>query len=293
MDKVVYYLRKSFRDPELIVPFIKQQIVSRYLDLKCKIHKENLDSQLDLINNIREEDEFLLIVLDACRYDVLNDVVEDYFPQSKAKPVYNKARNTFEWGKNVWGNGLYTCKYISGAVPINSKELDFEADGFESLYDGYVPAEHLLNLRDAWAEAWDEDLGIAPPEPITEIALEEGEDRMVVHYFQPHAPYIGEEQELGYTEGKDALPNKGKPADKMIWDKVKSGEISDEKLRELYRLNLYRVLKSVEELVEKVNHDNIVITADHGEALGECGIYEHPENLNHPKVRVVPWVEVN
>lgn len=291
-------MKKAINEPELILPFLKKQtyilrekfrnkvvgVITKILDLRLPKQKKRID-------NLRGEDEFLLIVLDACRYDALKQEADEYFPDKEVKPVFNEARNTFEWGKNVWGEGLYTCKYISGAVPINSNYTEFE-ENRHSMYDGYVPAEHILNLRDAWQEAWDDELGVAPPEKITEIALEDQADQMVVHYFQPHTPFIGEKRQLGYKEGENALPAQGKPVDHIIWEKVKDGEISRSELWELYVSNLRRVLDSVKKLLEELDHDNVVITSDYGEALGEYGVYAHPENINHPKVRVVPWLEV-
>jgi len=38
--------------------------------------------------------------------------------------------------------------------------------------------------------------------------------------------------------------------------------------------------------------DRYVVTADHGEALGRYGVYEHREP-RHPNIRRVPWFEVS
>ena len=47
--------------------------------------------------------------------------------------------------------------------------------------------------------------------------------------------------------------------------------------------------------VDIINTDfeKVVVTADHGEALGEFGVYAHPRWVHHPKVRIVPWLEIS
>lgn len=78
-----------------------------------------------------------------------------------------------------------------------------------------------------------------------------------------------------------------------IYDRIQSGEISDNDLLKAYDENLRRVLKEVALLVDHISEyfDNIVIMGDHGEALGEYGEYKH--RRQHPYVRVVPWGKIN
>jgi len=164
------------------------------------------------------------------------------------------------------------------------------------LYNGYQPPEHLRHIDDVWKEAWDRSIGACPPEPVLAQALEyRHADSLVVHYQQPHTPYIGAEQELGHADSEAAVPGQVAPVDKPIWDRIERGEIDDDRLRELYWSNVERVrpavLRTIDELCEVF--ESVVVTADHGEALGEHGVYAHPRQPQHPKVREVPWVEVS
>jgi len=51
------------------------------------------------------------------------------------------------------------------------------------------------------------------------------------------------------------------------------------------------VLDDVKLLLENIDAKRVVISADHGEAFGEFGVYRHHAGSLHPKIRWVPWVE--
>jgi hypothetical protein len=42
-------------------------------------------------------------------------------------------------------------------------------------------------------------------------------------------------------------------------------------------------------LLENVDAERVVITADHGEGFGEYGVYEHPVGCPAPTIKRVPW----
>ena len=50
-------------------------------------------------------------------------------------------------------------------------------------------------------------------------------------------------------------------------------------------------LEQVARLVEELDEE-VVVTADHGEALGEHNDWGHQEESNNPKQYTVPWLEV-
>lgn len=141
--------------------------------------------------------------------------------------------------------------------------------------------------------------------------------RIIAHYMQPHRPYIG----LDSTYKID--PNKKvKGVRKSLSNIVGSGMVSlfgekyafklrkclgwtpqnhlhrleDEKgreaLTEAYEKNLKIVLSELSKTVDRLPDDKIVVTADHGELLGEKGLYEHPSWSDHPVLKKVPWLEI-
>jgi hypothetical protein len=44
-------------------------------------------------------------------------------------------------------------------------------------------------------------------------------------------------------------------------------------------------------MIESVDH--LVVTADHGELLGEQGLYLHRSNLQLPELMTVPWFVIS
>jgi arylsulfatase A-like enzyme len=118
-----------------------------------------------------------------------------------------------------------------------------------------------------------------PPRPITDAVIYKcrtGEpERVIAHYMQPHEPYIGADRysEPGWLQ------------------RLSSGEVSKSQLWTAYLDNLRFVLDEVALLVDNVDAERVVITADHGEVFGEWGSVGHTICFPHPAVRKVPFVE--
>jgi len=54
--------------------------------------------------------------------------------------------------------------------------------------------------------------------------------------------------------------------------------------------DLRYVLDDIQLLLENIDSNRVVITADHGEAFGEYGVLGHKPGSLHPKIRKVPWI---
>jgi hypothetical protein len=129
--------------------------------------------------------------------------------------------------------------------------------------------------------------GGTPPRYVTDRGIEVARDgefeRLILHYLQPHPPYmaraLNEDRALKKHE-RDWWEYLGETDDKnTIW--------------ETYLDELRYVLDDVELLLENVDAKQVVITADHGEAFGEYWEFGHKTGSIHPKVRNVPWVETS
>jgi hypothetical protein len=248
----------------------------------------DLPRQYAGLKALRQKEEFLLVVLDACRYDVFADVAPEYLEFARLDPIRSEGHNTFEYVARCWPDEYDDIEYISAATPVNSDARDaYDADTLDALYGRYVPAEHL-SIRDVWNESWDQSIGITPPAPVTDAALATDGRRVVAHYFQPHAPYIGRQSLLGHADDENSRPRQGEAVDAPVWQRVKWGDVTRAQLRAAYESNLRRALREVCRLVEETDIERIVVMGDHGEAFGEYGIYAHPP-VEHPHTRRVPW----
>ncbi|WP_435358644.1 hypothetical protein [Haloarchaeobius sp. DFWS5] len=126
------------------------------------------------------------------------------------------------------------------------------------------------------------------PGPVTEKAKEFSErypnKRLVIHYHQPHSPYIGETG----VEFFDDIPHK------LAYKQRREINVSEEILERAYRENLEIAIKSAGELVDSLT-GKTVVSADHGEMLGERGpvvpikYYGHMTGLYTKQLTNVPW----
>ena len=56
--------------------------------------------------------------------------------------------------------------------------------------------------------------------------------------------------------------------------------------------NLRIALESITDLLDSLDGD-VVITADHGEAFGEQGVWEHHIETHIPPLVEVPWLKID
>ena len=104
--------------------------------------------------------------------------------------------------------------------------------------------------------------------------------------MQPHFPSVPNPElgsEIRLEEAGDAWTD-------SIWKRLLRREVTKDEVWVGYVSNLQYVLDSVDTLLHNIDMESTVISADHGNAFGECGYYGHGE---YPidEVRLVPWVE--
>lgn len=140
------------------------------------------------------------------------------------------------------------------------------------------------------------------PHIVTDRAIKVGResnpDRMIVHYELPHIKFIADAMDWspGSLSEDDLMsgPDVERPLfeEEESYEPAKRGEVSDKRMYELYAKNLEFVLDYVEVLINNVEADSAVISADHGEGLGESGVWGHPFGCPLSTIKQVPWVRV-
>ena len=270
-----------------------------------------------------------LIVLDACRYDYFEKHYSDFLEGELSKKK-SKGTSTVEWLPKTF-ESRYNYKYISANPYCNSYGIgltdlmpDFEYD--------WNATRTFTEIIDSWERDWDSEENTVRPEDITDTAIEEDNSgKMVIHYIQPHRPFIScpQEQKVWNLNEKIDSMAKGEQADnqqslkrkmisstKPVWDKffwklpyrvrwkIKDllrldnphwgalvQEVGEEKVHEYYQEDLRMALKEVRRFVDQID-GKIIVTADHGEALGEHNDWGHQVGSDNPKQYTVPWLEV-
>lgn len=248
--------------------------------------------QKRLIDRLTDEEEFVLVVLDACRFDMFDLLYGEYLSGDLRK-VLAAGRWTADYARRTW-TGRHDLTYVT-SMPVVS-DFYFELRG-----DDYRPSDHIETVVPLWDTEWDPELGTVPAERVTDAALAHasrpGPTRLVAHYAQPHVPYVGRTRILPWEEDAGAADegmrqllaeNRARPTQR-IYDRIRSGDISRAELRQAYKDNLVYALEEVVRLVERVDCP-VVVTGDHGEHLGERGKYLHERDSL--LIRQVPWFEV-
>ena len=220
------------------------------------------------------EDWDNLLILDACRYDMFCERNE--LP-GRTEFRISRGSNTPEFLEaNFADRDLTDTVYVTASPMLyrNESELD----------------TRLHAVVNVWQEdGWDDDLRTVMPETVGRFAREAAErypdKRLIVHYLQPHYPFVGPTGREHFDV--DTLD---------IWTKKRDGslDIPDEYFVKGTEESLDILLDHVDDLLDDLD-GRTVVTADHGQAFGERAspvplrVYGHPAR-NYLDVLVrVPW----
>jgi hypothetical protein len=244
-----------------------------------------------------------LIVLDACRYDSFSE--NNPFSEPVQKRVSLGSNTTEFLMRNFSGEQCHDTVYVTA----NPKGLKVDMPGrYEDEQQTFYQTISLL-------DEWDPETHTVMPGDMTKRTLRIQEQfpdkRLLIHFVQPHLPYIGERarevqskmnisiggwetEGLDYTE-MDAEIEK----EKVSFDAIQNPEydLTVDDFRRMYDETLEVTLSSVEELVDGLE-GKTAITADHGEAFGERAfpfperIYGHPKRRRLYSLCIVPWIQI-
>lgn len=230
-----------------------------------------------------------VILLDACRFDLFKESLEKFdLPGKLSKRRSIQSATPGYVVENFRHRTFHDTIYVT-ANPYITTELS--SDTFHA-------------VDSVWRDGWDQDAGTVMPETLCERALAANErypdKRLIVHFTQPHAPFVGEVS-LG-TRKVSAIREKAlgrEPPDRnertsTPFELLERGEVTADQVWEAYRSNLLLALPSVERLMNTFS-GKTAVTSDHGNALGEYAkpfpirVYGHPKGILIPALIEVPW----
>ena len=153
--------------------------------------------------------------------------------------------------------------------------------------DWYAKTKDEINAEIHALEFVDRDLfngRTSHPETVSVAARTASEEypnkRLVVHYMQPHWPYLGPTGEK-FKQGP-------------FHEVMRTTDASHADVMQAYRENLDIVLSEVRTLLDDLP-GKTVVSADHGELLGDrerpipIRTYRHPEGVYVDSLVKVPW----
>lgn len=239
--------------------------------------QHELTGAVDKGTPIYERDWDLLVILDACRPEALREVSDDYDFLTEVDEETSLGSYSRSWMERnftpEYADEMANTVMVTGN-PFTETALD---------------AADFQHLEEVWRYSWDDDVGTIRPRALTDAAIslarEQQADRLIVHYMQPHAPFTTHPE---LQTGPDAEDWTG-AENRSVWARVRDGELDVDVVRAAYMDELRHVLGDVELLLNNVDADRAVISADHGEAMGEAGLYGHARGVAIDALRMVPW----
>ncbi|WP_254535250.1 hypothetical protein [Halomarina litorea] len=249
----------------------------------------SVSSRREIGTNFYSKEWDLLIILDACRVDALREVAPEFDFIDDVSSIWSVGSSSEEWMANTFTEPHREEIRQTAYVTYNTFTERVLRNGERPPVTKSVPqwtnwktlhTDDFGLIDEVWRDAWDDEVNTVQPRPVTDRAIhahrQSDASRLMVHYGQPHAPY------LERPDGEMA---------RTYWPELRRGEMEIEDAWEYYIDNLRLVLQDVKILLENVDAPRVIITADHGEAFGEWGILTHPTGMPHPVVRKVPWAE--
>lgn len=227
--------------------------------------------------NVFDEEWDVLVLLDCARPEMFSAVSDDYPYVSSGGTRRSVASCSFEWLQKTFGERHGDLLAETAYVTANPNTAD--ADDLDLVAD----------LVEVWRAGWDDEKETVPPGRVTDAAVRYAREttwgRLIVHYMQPHPPFLGDARE---SYGKVVRPDR--ETDTLTFpEALLGGEIDPETGWELHVENLRTVLDEVDVLRRNLDAERMVISSDHGQAFGEWGVYGHPCRVPIPALRTVPW----
>jgi hypothetical protein len=271
-------IRRHGTDPTWWRKRFLTHVVSRYYDLRPHDATPVTEREWDT-----------LVILDACRHDLFREVFDD-----RALPGTLDSRTAVETGtpgflaETFGDRQVHDIVYVTGNPYVST---DLEAEQFHA-------------VDEVWRDGWDDELGTVHPETMRDRTLAATETyprkRIISHFLQPHAPFVGETHLPGDREtfaireramgDQDATRSVRTP-----FERLEAGELTHEEVWTAYRSNLEFAFPAVRNLLEELD-GLTAVTSDHGNALGERAlpfpirVYGHPLGVLIPALTEVPWL---
>ena len=234
-------------------------------------------SQADLLR----EPWNALIILDACRADALGSLAPG------VETVRSLAWITYDWIRRfVPLFGQERLLYVS-SNPVVEREL--------------ARHKHNWQVRSVWRDGWRRSGPCAMPAVTaaeTAFAVSQhlsvyGQpERMIVHFLQPHVPYVGDPglPYSGWGGGMDDPLSVAVGEHTTVEAALARGLCTIEQVRLAYQANVELAVRYALPMASDWLKGKVVLTADHCELLALDGEPGYGHAKWDPKLYQVPWL---
>jgi len=222
-----------------------------------------------------------LIILDACRYDLFKQ--QTHISGNLEKEISRGSSTTEFLAGNFAGRRLHDVVYVTANPQFHRHQDTINCE--------------LHNVINVWKDSgWDSENETVLPETVTDQAVEAANEysnkRLIIHYIQPHYPFL--DSGTSFDKGQLDDPDD----DSAFWRRIMTGELSVDidHLWNLYESNLNKALDSTSNLLQELE-GKTVITSDHGNMMGDRSFpipireWGHPRGVHTPELVEVPWLD--
>ncbi|MFB6182681.1 MAG: hypothetical protein ABEI78_01320 [Candidatus Nanohaloarchaea archaeon] len=249
----VYYFYRHFTSEFRHLP--SNRGLTEFLTSFTQLSQEKVEE--DKLSSIFEYDWDNLIILDACRFDLFNEVtgLEGF--------RYTLASGTKQYIRENYRQGDFSdIVYISDNPHFHESKFSKltgrkPEETFQAVFHSYLEGETHQNFH---TESVKKDA-------ITAEKLFKNE-RKIIHFLLPHMPTISDDNDIN-------------------WRTAERKEYSTDEVWQGYKENLNFVLEEVKSLSESLEGKTL-ITSDHGNLFNSNGVYGHTTNLPIKGLRKVP-----
>ncbi len=233
-----------------------------------------------------EGDDFMaedwdnLILLDACRYDLFEDEIDDDAFPGTLEQRQSRGSHTVEFLQGNFARKAYLDTVYITASP----QLYRWSEKIDATFHDVI---------EVWKRDWNDEHGTVMPETMAEFGNEAAElyphKRLIIHFMQPHYPFINAPS-LNVGQRLDGADERD------IWGRLRDGDmsVSADQIWQAYRNNLRLTLPPVQSLIDGLS-GRTVVSSDHGNMIGERSSpipireWGHPPGTYTDELVTVPW----
>jgi len=253
--------------------------------------------------NVFDREWDALIVLDTARVDAIQLVEDEYDFINEVNSIWSVGGASAEWLARTFDKQhaaeiqntafLSAQSHVQGILDTRVQKTDrnqrIPVKALRLIptieLEDVGKVEYLFKNETIGEEGpFGHTEGNTPPRYVTErgiaVGREHNFERLMLQYHQPHTPWFSQ----ALKEGRSLEYH-----EYDWWNYYyETGDV--ESIWDAYMSDLRYVLDDIEILLDNLDAEKVVITADHGEAFGEFGILGHKLGSLHPQIRKVPWV---
>lgn len=278
---------------------IRHRFIWKCLEVFYRIYvgvSMSVVSRMDFGTNVYSRNWDVLVVLDTARVDAMRTVSNKFNFIQDTQSIYSVGSTSSEWVAKTF-ESQYRAEIANTVLlsanphvqhtlydrqfPEHDKDAFFAFTSWDT-----VQSEDFEYIEQPWKYATDEQYDHVMPADMTDRAVslyrERNPDRMIIHYMQPHRPYMSQ----AYKENRQLTDVERDP-----FTYLKNGG-NRERVFSNHVADLEFVLETgVKPLLRNIDADTVAITADHGDGFGENWCYAHIAGDPRRQVRRVPWIE--